>query len=335
MNQNQHYICQKIIKMSTPTTNSGFGSSKPPVSETVKPQNSSSNNKTWIIVLAALLGITTISTGLLYKSKLNLEEQLLTCGSDLNKEELEKKNALAELNAMLRQYDELSQQNNSLSAELQGEKEKIQKLIEQAKNKDFTIGKLRKETETLREIMKGYIHTIDSLNVLNQNLTTENIAVKGELTTQKEISTNLEAERQTLSEKVKVGSLLDAINVTAGGYNRKGSGTLKETERAGRTEAIKCCFDIARNNIAKAGTRKIYMRIISPFGVVLGEKSEEGFSVNGHSSVYTLAKEVDYQNAQTNVCMIWDVTNPITKGDYIVQLYCDGVELGSTKFALK
>lgn len=287
------------------------------------------------MILAALLGGTTISTGLLYKSKLNLEEQLLTCGKDLDKEELEKKNALAELNSMLRQYDELSQQNNSLSAELQGEKEKIIKLIEQAKNKDFTIGKLRKETETLREIMKGYIHTIDSLNVLNQHLTTENIAVKGELTTQKEITTSLESEKQNLTEKVKAGSLLDAINVTAGGFIRKGSGTLKDTERSGRTDVIKCCFDIAKNNIAAAGNKKIYMRIISPFGAVLGEKKEDGFMVNGHSSVYTLAKDVDYKNAQTNVCMIWDVTNPLTEGNYTVQLYCDGMELGSTTFTLK
>lgn len=321
--------------MSTSTSNSG--SQKPPVSETVKPQGggSNNNNKTLVIILAALLGITTISTGLLYKSKLNLQEELSTCDKDLDKEELEKKTALAELNSMLRQYDELSEQNNALSAELQGEKDKIVKLIEQAKNKDFTIGKLRKETETLREIMKGYIHTIDSLNVVNQGLTTENIAVKGELSTQKEVNSGLEKERQNLTEKVKVGSLLDAINVVATGNNRKNNGSLKETEKASRTEVIKCCFDIAKNNIAQAGKRNVYLRIISPFGVVLGETSEGNFQVNGHSSVYTAMKEVDYQNTLTNVCMYWDVTNPLTKGDYTVQLFSDGAELGSTKFTLK
>lgn len=320
--------------MSTSTSNSG--SQKPPVSETVKPQGgSNNNNKTIVIILALLLGITTISTGLLYKSKLNLEEELLTCDKDLDKEELEKKNALNELNNMLRKYDELSQQNNSLSAELQGEKDKIIKLIEQAKNKDFTISKLRKETETLREIMKGYIHTIDSLSVANQGLTTENIAVKGELSTQKEVNSGLEKERQNLTEKVKVGSLLDAINVVATGNNRKNNGSLKETEKASRTEVVKCCFDIAKNNIAQAGKRNVYLRIISPFGIVLGENSEGSFQVNGHNSVYTAMKEVDYQNALTNVCMYWDVTNPITKGDYTVQLFCDGAELGSTKLTLK
>ena len=42
--------------------------------------------------------------------------------------------------------------------------EKVEKLDKKSKKDWRQIYKLKKEAETLRGIMKGYIHTIDSLN---------------------------------------------------------------------------------------------------------------------------------------------------------------------------
>ncbi len=293
------------------------------------------NNKVLVIILSVLFGISLISSILLYSNKVKLEEQLSACDKEVDFEQKEKDAAIAELNLMLRQYDDLTQQNQTLSNELLEEKEKIKKLIEQAKNKDFTINKLRKETETLREIMKGYVHTIDSLNTLNQNLTVENLTVKGELSTQKEMYTSLDKEKRELAEKVKVGSLLQAINIKTVGQIKKSSGANKDTDKASRTDVVKCCFVINENKIARAGKRNVYLRIISPFGSVLGEQKDDEFTVNGHSSIYTAKKEIDYNTSSLDVCMYWDVNNPLTKGDYIVQLFSDGLELGSSKFTLK
>ena len=47
---------------------------------------------------------------------------------------------------------------------------KVEKLNGKSKRDWRKIFSLKKEAETLRGIMKGYIHTIDSLNTLNINL---------------------------------------------------------------------------------------------------------------------------------------------------------------------
>ena len=60
----------------------------------------------------------------------------------------------SELEDMLAQYKEMETNNEGLSAELEAEKTKIEELIKKAKGKDWSIYKLRKETVTLRKIMK-------------------------------------------------------------------------------------------------------------------------------------------------------------------------------------
>src|SRR5690606_9481940 len=79
-----------------------------------------------------------------------------------------------ELEDMLAEYDSLEVDNDSMRVELSQRKEEIQELLDNVKNKDWTIYKLRKETGTLRTIMKSYVYTIDSLNTLNIVLTEEN-----------------------------------------------------------------------------------------------------------------------------------------------------------------
>lgn len=289
--------------------------------------------------LAIILGLLfLISLGLgiiLFVKNIKLQEELVSCESDIDASELERERIIGSLNEMDAQYTELSEKYKNMSDEMLAEKEKIKKLLEQAKNKDWTIHKLKKETETLREIMKGYLVTIDSLNTLNQNLTAENTNVKEALDKEKEYASTLEEEKNNLSEKVKLGSLLQVVGVAVTGQNVKSNGTHKDTEKASRTEVIKCCFTVAENKIAQSGKRKIYMRIISPFGAILGGQKDDEFEVKGRKSVFTHAKEIDYQNNAQDVCMYWESDNEITSGKYIIQLYTDGIELGNYALTLK
>ena len=71
-------------------------------------------------------------------------------------------------------YDTLQTENTVLMAEMAAQKSQIEDLLKKVKDKDWSVSKLKKETNTLREIMKGYVVTIDSLNQLNQALMAEN-----------------------------------------------------------------------------------------------------------------------------------------------------------------
>ena len=81
------------------------------------------------------------------------------------------------LKLLLVSYDSLELSNTIVIDSINQQREKIKTLMEKVEKlnsrskKDWkSIFKLKKEAETLRGIMIGYIHTIDSLNTLNINL---------------------------------------------------------------------------------------------------------------------------------------------------------------------
>ena len=83
----------------------------------------------------------------------------------------------ADFQNMLSTYDKLKAKDASQADSINLQKEKIQTLLNQLNsNKKFSAQQLynmRKENETLRNIMKGYVKQIDSLNTLNLQLNTD------------------------------------------------------------------------------------------------------------------------------------------------------------------
>ena len=115
----------------------------------------------------------TLSEGL-SKDKDELNEILKNTGLIADAENNQVKENLM---AMLQEYDKIESSNEDMQDSIANQKQKISDLLLELDNlnaqkkKDYgKIYKLQKESETLREIMKGYIHTIDSLNTLNIGL---------------------------------------------------------------------------------------------------------------------------------------------------------------------
>jgi len=299
-----------------------------------QPTNTENKNNTTTI-LGVLLLLCALAAGFLFVQNMNLKDQVSACGKEVDQTEIARQNVISELNDMELRYTELSETNETMSEELLAQRERVKQLLTDAKNKDWTLGKLKKETNTLREIMKGYLHTIDSLNTLNQELTAENTSVKTELSDQKNKYTSLEQVKEDLAEQVKIGSLIQLVNVAVTGQIVRNSGAQKPTEKASRTEVIKACFTIPQNAIAKSGVKKVYMRIISPFGAVLGGKEDPGFVVNGRKGVFTHMKEIEYNNRAQNECVYCEDTNALTKGKHAIQFYSEGRELANYSLMLK
>jgi outer membrane usher protein FimD/PapC len=51
--------------------------------------------------------------------------------------------------------------------------------------------------------------------------------------------------------------------------------------------------------------------------------------------LYSIKKQIDYQNEEMQVQMDWQKTNDFLPGEYIVEIYENGVDIGRTKFELK
>src|ERR1700741_910059 len=111
---------------------------------------------------------------------------------------VERDNVKNELLALKDEYATLQTNDTKLQAEIEAKKAEIDQLLQEAekhKGDRYIIAKLKKETETLRQIMKGYVRTIDSLNTLNQNLIVEKNGVIKDLHAEKDKTKNLSKEK--------------------------------------------------------------------------------------------------------------------------------------------
>lgn len=253
---------------------------------------------------------------------------------------IEKNEVLDDLKALQSQYDTLVTSNDTLAAEISAQQQKIEEMmvqIEKHKGDAWTIRKLKKETETLRVIMVGYLHTIDSLNTMNIELQAENIEIKGELAEEKKQTKQLRKETEDLSQVVTKGSKLQALDLWATPIKIRSNGKQLDTDKAKQAEKIKSCFVLSENKITKSGQKNIYFRIISPEGKVLTDENSAGktFEYDGVKGIYTMIRKVEYTNTELDVCIYWDIPNPLTPGFYIVELYLEEVLIGKTSFDMK
>ena len=100
-----------------------------------------------------------------------------------------------ELEQMLNELDTMETSNDSMKVELSNRKNEIEGLLAKVKDKDFAIYKLKKETKTLRTIMRGYVVVIDSINTLNEGLRNENAEVRSTLKEERSKAKELPAEK--------------------------------------------------------------------------------------------------------------------------------------------
>jgi len=240
------------------------------------------------------------------------------------------------LSDMLWEYEAMKTDNASIRQELVTEKEKIQALLKKMRaNENVHFDEIRKyerEANTLRDIMRSYIKQIDSLNTLSQQLIAENKEVKKSLQTSREENKKLTEEKETLSSKVEKGSVLKVRGVAAEGLNARD----KATRSASSTKKIKACFTINENSIAKPGARFAYLRITAPDKSLLVNQEGKSFDARTEWLLYSAKREVDYQNADLETCIYYDIkdTKP-SKGVYAIEVYIDGNLSGTGELLLK
>lgn len=288
------------------------------------------------VLIALLVLISGMGIYLLIENR-NLKLALEDCGVSYDTMESEKKEVMHDLKEMAAEYDSLMTDNDSINSELTSQKEKVDKLMADAKKYNWSIYKLKKEAATLREIMKGYVRTIDSLNTENVELRAENLKVRDELGAKENENSKLKESNSELESKVRLGAKLAALNFEVYAQRVKRNNIHKETSRASNAEKIKACFTIDENEVTEAGKKMVYLRIMTPEGTVLAERSDNSntFELNGARVLYSVKKEVNYENKQLDLCMYWDVINALTPGEYFVKAYISGDEVGSASMVLK
>ena len=244
---------------------------------------------------------------------------------------------------MLKTYDQLIEKDQSKADSLNQQKEKILGLMKDLdaakRNGKLTASqlyKLKKENETLRDIMKSYVHQIDSLNTLNIKLGSQLDETNSKLSTTVVERDTYKKEAEVKGEQVKKGSRLQAYSFSSQALRMKLNKTTEATEKAKNVVQFRSSFTISENQLTSAGKKSVYMQIIGPDGQTLQSRSSNTVETESGTVAYSDKKDIDYQNQAVDVTIYYDLRGEGTaKGTYKVKIYCDGNLIGSDSFSLK
>lgn len=304
--------------------------------ETNKEEKKSNNKILWVLLLLLLGGNGTF--GFLWWKEKNRADKVVVERQEVI---VERDNVKNDLLRLQEEYSKLESSDKLVQAELEAKRAEIAELIVQAekhKNDAYIISKLRKETETLRTIMKHFVVQIDSLNTFSKTVIAEKDKVSADLTAEKGVTTQLTKDKDALQNTVNIGSILKAENPTVKGVKFKSGGKKEvETTKASRVERIKVSFVIGENKIAKQGVKPVYVRLMSPDGKEICKSADEGNMVkfNGSKGYYAAKQDINYKNEEVAVEVLCASPSGFLPGKYLIDIICDDVIVGQTSIMLK
>jgi hypothetical protein len=240
---------------------------------------------------------------------------------------------------MLKTYDLLLEKDKSKADSINKQKAEIVDLLEKVERGNMSARQLfsaRKEIETMKKIMRGYIVQIDSLNTLNYRLTSDLETTNTKLTQTVGERDQYKDDAEKSAEQVKKGSKLQAYNFSTAGLRMKLNNTTEESNKAKNIVQIKAAFTVSENPITPAGNKTVYLQVITPEGKTLQSSSGNIISADGGSIPYSDKKDIDYNNQRIDMAIYYRLNGEeLTKGNYKVKIYCQGQLIGSDSFTLK
>jgi len=243
----------------------------------------------------------------------------------------------SELTQMIVGYDSLKVENDTLTSQMAVARGRVKDLLDEvAQTRKISLEKInryQKEVTTLRDIMRNYVVQIDSLNRKNQLLLAENQEVKEKVRQTESRNQLLSQEKEQLEKDLKKAATMEALGVSAVALNDRG----KDTRFANRSAMIRVDFTMAKNITARKGDKNIYLRIMRPDQLLLNKSENDVFRYENMKIPFSAVREVTYEGMELPVAIFWDNQgqSPLVAGEYSIDIFTDGANIGSTKLMLK
>lgn len=283
-----------------------------------------------IAIIGVLVIVLAIVIGFLVHKNAEIEE--IQQQFIINKQELED-----EYEAISLQYEgfKFSVQNDSLLYKLENERAKVLRLQEELRmtkaSDQAEIKRLKDELSTLRKVLRSYIHQIDSLHRLNEELRAENQQITRQYNETSRTLTQVSQEKEELSEKVSLAAQLVATNIAVKAVNNRG----REQSRLSRSSQFVVSFTIARNITAEPGERTIYVRLMAPDGRVLSKSPSHTFPYENREILYSMRRIVEYGGEELPVTLYWDIEEYLMPGTFKADIFADGHHIGTRSFTME
>ncbi|MDR1881092.1 MAG: hypothetical protein LBQ78_09175 [Tannerellaceae bacterium] len=289
-------------------------------------------NKLSLLIVATIVLILIIAGAMyyIYHQKRQMDELVQSF-------DLERETMADEANEISLQYEgfKFSIGNDSLLALLNTEQAKVQRLMEELRTVKATnarrINELKKELETLRKIMRGYVIQIDSLDRANKQLTQEKEQFARRYQQASSSAAKLTKELEKQTERVVLASRLDAAGITVTPLTSRG----KTAKLIKQMEQFAVSFRIVRNITAPVGEKTIYVQIRKPDDDILVKSRGNTFTFENREINYSMKKVIEYDGEEFPVTLYWDIEEFLSPGVYRVDIFADGNLIGRKTFELE
>lgn len=225
--------------------------------------------------------------------------------------------------------------NDSLADLLSKEQQRVQDLLEELRITKVTnarrIAELKKELATVRAVMVDYVHQIDSLDRTNKRLVTENIQVRRQYEAASQKATQLEQERQQLTEVVNRASMMEVDNFRMLTLNKND----RKTSVYSKIQKLQFTFDVLKNITVQPGEKILYLRIVRPDGEIMQKRAEDLFLYENKQIPYSLSKTIEYTGETMQETLYWNVEEILQAGTYNADFFIDGNLIGSFPFGIR
>ena len=278
-----------------------------------------------ITVLVLLVGAICALVYLNYHQRNEMQELVEII--EIEKEELQEEyeNLAIEFDG----YSQMDIQNDSLQDLLYREQQRVQDLLEELRITKVTnarrISELKKELATVRTVLKDYVRQVDSLNATNARLTEENIIVRAENEQVKTKNTQLTNLNTQLTETVTRAAMLELTDCTCTMLNKND----RKTRMVSQVTKLQFDYTIAKNITCERGLKDLYVRVITPNGVLMNEAENKRFPFETDSIAYSITQQFEYSGEQYVGTVYLPITEEVEQGFYTIDFFCDGNLIGS------
>jgi hypothetical protein len=257
--------------------------------------------------------------------------------------ELDKQELTIELSGLKEDLMGQIGENDSLNSFIEAETSRLGALIDsinavnvdnkkQLTNYRYRLSGLKKQNAEL-------VEKLDSTNEAYAALKMREQMVADSLNAAILANQSLSGQNSTLSNTVAKGKQLVIAASSATAARITSSGKERKTKRAKKTDRVNVCITIAKNRIADAGERTLYVKLLAPNGKAVDAPEENMAVVAGENSGYNGMAKVNFQGEAMDVCIAanraTDAPVELEPGIYTAAVMTDSYVLGTVAVELK
>ncbi len=256
-----------------------------------------------------------------------ITEKMEALSKDLDAKIKESKKLGADYKALLEYKNRIEQDLSNLQGQASMSQAQANQYLTKIQGYEQVITAKDKELEELRAQNKALQEERDMLS-----------STKDSLKSQTEtLSSTVDEVKENNQRLSNVAATLKAESISILAFNSRDKAESRNVFRAKRIEKLSVDFIIAENQIADAGNKNIFFRLIEPAGTVVYSSSQGGKTeANGQSITYSTKKQVTYTNTRLPVNIIFEKQDDyeFNKGKYKIELYAEGKIIGFQSFVV-